>query len=235
MEKEIYRTRFTDEELQQQKAFWIPICRYLESHMPQKGATLDLGAGFCHFINNVRSTERYAVDINEENLLRYASPDVRIIASSGHRLSRISDSSLDNVFASNVYEHFQTREDVLESFNEVYRVLREGGRFIILQPKFAYCARQYFDFFDHRLIFTHRSMCEGLESASFKLITVVDCFLPFTSKSRLPKSAWLVELYLKIPLAWRLLGAQMLIVAEKTGRDGNPRGRAISPGHNTRR
>ena len=235
MEKEIYRNRFTDEELRQQKAFWAPICRYLESHMPVKGATLDLGAGFCHFINNVRSTERYAVDINEENLLRHASPEVRVITSSGHRLSRIPDSSLDNVFASNVYEHFQTREDVLESFHEVYRVLREGGRFIILQPNFAYCARQYFDFFDHRLAFTHRSMSEGLESASFKLIRVVDRFLPFTSKSRLPKATWLVELYLKIPLAWRVFGVQMLIVAEKTGRDDNHRGRAISPADSTGR
>src|SRR5581483_10241997 len=144
----------------------------------------------------------------------------------GADLSTIAANSVDTVFASNVYEHCQTREDVAASFTEVHRILKPGGRFLILQPNFAYCAREYFDFFDHRLIFTHRSMCEGLESASFKLITVVDRFLPFTSKSRLPKAAWLVELYLKIPLVWRVLGAQMLIVAEKAGRDGNHPGRA---------
>ena len=126
-----------------------------------------------------------------------------------------SDSSLNTVFASNVYEHFQTREEVLESFGEVYRVLRSGGRFLIMQPNFKYCSKNYFDFFDHRLAFTDRAMAEGLEMTGFRLIKVVDRFLPYSSKSRLPKAAWLVGLYLRFPLAWKLLGAQMLIVAEK--------------------
>jgi hypothetical protein len=30
----------------------------------------------------------------------------------------------------------------------------------------------------------------------------------------LPKGAWLVRLYLRIPLAWRLLGQQSFVVAE---------------------
>ena len=226
MEKEIYSRRFTEQELQQQRAFWAPICRYLESYIVTTGATLDLGAGYCHFINNVRSSKRYAVDLNEDNLVKYASSDVHIIKTSGSRLSEIADSSLDTVFASNVYEHFQTREEVLQSLNEVYRVLRDRGRFIILQPNFAYCSRQYFDFFDHRLIFTHQSMCEGLQLALFRLITVIDRFLPFTSKSKLPKATWLVELYLRIPLAWKLLGAQMLIVAEKPAGNDNHRSKA---------
>ncbi len=118
METQIYRHRFTEEELRQQRAFWAPICRYLESYIALDGATLDLGAGYCHFINNVRSAEKYALDVNEENLKTYANPDVRTVASSGAHLQPIQDSSLDTVFASNVYEHFQTREDVLQSFNE---------------------------------------------------------------------------------------------------------------------
>jgi SAM-dependent methyltransferase len=222
METELYRYRFTDEELRQQRAFWEPLCRYLEAYIARAGATLDLGAGYCHFINNVQSAEKYALDVNEENLRRYADPNVRIITSSGTRLLGIADSSLDTVFASNVYEHFHSREDVLESFKEVHRVLRRGGRFVILQPNFAYCATEYFDFFDHRLAFTHRSMCEGLVLASFNLIKVVDRFVPFTSKSKLPKAPWLVALYLKLPIAWRLFGAQMLIVAEKGAESGNP-------------
>ena len=91
------------------------------------GATLNLGAGYCHFITNVRSATRYAVDVNEENLVKYASSDVHVIKSSGNQLSVIADSSLDTVFASNLYEHFQMREEVLQSLKEVYRVLREPG------------------------------------------------------------------------------------------------------------
>ena len=42
-------------------------------------------------------------------------------------------------------------------------------------------------------------------------------FLPYTTKSRLPQSAWLVRAYLRFPPAWRLLGGQTLLVARPHG------------------
>ncbi len=215
MEIQLYRLRFSEEELHRQRAFWRPICNYLQRYVRMDGVTLDLGAGFCHFINNIHSREKIALDINEENPRRYADQDVRIIVSSGSDLSAIPSASVDTVFASNVYEHFQCREQVATSFVEVYRVLRPGGSFIILQPNFAYCSRHYFDFFDHRLIFTHLGMIEGLHTCGFAIAMVEACFLPFTSKSRLPTAPWLVCLYLRLRFAWRVLGGQMLIVARK--------------------
>jgi SAM-dependent methyltransferase len=215
IEPEIYRQRFTQKELQAARAFWIPICRYLEQFLYTEGATLDLGAGYCHFINNVRSKKKYALDLSAEHLLQHAASDVETIEASASRLDRFPDSSLDSVFASNLYEHFQSREDVACSFREVRRVLKPKGRFIVLQPNFAYCARRYFDFFDHRLPFTDRGMVEGLEMAELNIVRVVPRFLPYTSKSSLPTAPWMVALYLKFPPIWRILGAQMLIVAEK--------------------
>ena len=58
-------------------------------------------------------------------------------------------------------------------------------------------------------------MVEGLLMCGFEVAEVVARFLPFTSKSRLPTAPWLVWLYLRAPLAWRILGGQMLIVARK--------------------
>jgi SAM-dependent methyltransferase len=127
----------------------------------------------------------------------------------------IPAASVDTVFASNVYEHFHSREQVAASFAEVHRILRHDASFIILQPNFAYCWRHYFDFFDHRLIFTHLGMVEGLLTCSFDVAEVVARFLPFTSKSWLPTSPWLIWLYLRVRLSWRILGGQMLIVARK--------------------
>ena len=215
VETSIYRLRFSDEELRQARAFWVPICRYLERFMSSSGATLDLGAGYCHFINTVQSVRKYALDVNRENLDRWAHPGVIRIVASGNRLDMLEDDSLDTVFASNVYEHFHTKDDCAESFREVCRVLRPGGRFLILQPNFAYSGPKYFDFFDHRQIFTHRGMAEGLEMSGFRLVHVIPQFLPYTSKSAVPKAAWLVRLYLALPWIWRLVGAQMLLVAEK--------------------
>ena len=216
IEAQMYRRRFSDRELQRQGAFWRPICHYLQRYVPPDGVTLDLGAGFCHFINNIRSREKIALDINAESLRRYAAQAVRIVVASGADLSAIPSASVDTVFASNVYEHFHSREQVAASFAEVHRILRPGASFIILQPNFAYCWRHYFDFFDHRLSFTHRGMVEGLLTCGFEITEVVARFLPFTSKSKLPTAPWLVWLYLRVRLAWRILGGQMLIVARKS-------------------
>src|SRR5262249_33087088 len=130
-------------------------------------------------------------------------------------LSMMLSGSVDTVFASNVYEHFHSREQVAASFAEVHRILRQDASFIILQPNFAYCWRHYFDFFDHRLSFTHVGMVEGLLACGFEVAEVVVRFLPFTSKSRLHTAPWLVWLYLHVPLAWRIFGGQMLVVARK--------------------
>ena len=151
LESSIYRLRFSEQDLAQARAIWRPICRYLQRYVDPQGTTMDLGAGYCHFINNIVSREKLALDLNGENLRKYAAPDVRCIEATGADLTAIASGSVDTVFASNVYEHFPSREDVARSFDEVYRVLRPGGRFIVLQPNFAYCAKEYFDFFDHRL------------------------------------------------------------------------------------
>lgn len=217
LEGTIYRIRFSEQELAQARAFWRPICRYLQRYVDPQGTTLDLGAGYCHFINNIVSAKKLALDLNGENLRLYAAPDVRRIESTGADLAEIPSGSTDSVFASNVYEHFPSREDVSRSLEEVHRVLRPGGRFIILQPNFAYCAKQYFDFFDHRLIFTHKGMAEGLEISGFRLERVTARFLPYTSKTSLPTAAWMVSMYLSFPPAWHILGSQMLLVAKKQG------------------
>src|SRR5207244_1386412 len=51
VETELYRLRFSDAELTQARKFWRPICGYLQRYVPSDGSTLDLGAGYCHFIN----------------------------------------------------------------------------------------------------------------------------------------------------------------------------------------
>jgi SAM-dependent methyltransferase len=215
IEQDLYRRRFSDRELRRQQALWRPICRFLQQYVRTDGVTLDVGAGFCHFINHIRSREKIALDLNEEVMKRYVGDGIRIVVGSGSDLSAIPSGSVDTVFASNVFEHFHTREQVAASFGEIHRTLSPRGTFIVLQPNFAYCWRHYFDFFDHRLIFTHLGMLEGLEASDFEPIEVIGRFLPFTSKSRLPAAPWLVALYLRVRPAWRLLGGQMLIVVRK--------------------
>jgi hypothetical protein len=48
--------RFSAVELQRQRAFWRLICNYLQRYVHPDGVTLDLGAGVCHFINNIMAS-----------------------------------------------------------------------------------------------------------------------------------------------------------------------------------
>lgn len=215
LEPGLYARRFDDAETAAARALWGPIAAYLQRYVPAEGVTLDLGAGRCLFINAIRSRRKIAVDVDPTQLERYADHDVLCIATHGDKLAEIDDASVDTVFASNVYEHFPTRESVAASLAEVSRILRPGGRLLVMQPNFRYCMARYYDFFDHRLAFTHEGMAEGITISSLQIERVVPRFLPYTTKSALPKHPLLLTWYLRLPILWRLLGAQMLIVARK--------------------
>lgn len=63
-------------------------------------------------------------------------------------------------------------------------------------------------------------MAEALEVSGFEIERMIPKFLPFTTKSILPQAPWLVSAYLRVPLVWKFLGAQMLIVARKGDNSG---------------
>ena len=68
----------------------------------------------------------------------------------------------------------------------------------------------------NRLELTAESVVEALEVGELAIRECRDRFLPYTTKSRLSSFYWLVPLYLRLPFAWRIFGAQAFIVAEKT-------------------
>jgi hypothetical protein len=56
---------------------------------------------------------------------------------------------------------------------------------------------------------------EALQLVGFRTERVIGRFLPFSMKGKLPPSPLLVRAYLKLPLAWPMLGKQFFIVARK--------------------
>lgn len=212
----LYRQRFAgDAALRAKHAIWQVLCADFFSRWIKPDETVvDIGAGYCEFINNIRAAHKIAVDLNPD-VRRFANPDVRIINDSCTAIAQLDAGSVDVVFMSNFLEHLPTKQLVLDTFREAARILRPGGRLVILQPNIRFLYAEYWDFFDHHTPLSDRSLVEGVQLAGLVPRVVIPRFLPYTTKSRLPQAPWLVRLYLKFPPAWRLLGKQAVVVAEK--------------------
>lgn len=95
--------------------------------------------------------------------------------------------------------------------------MQVGGAVLILQPNIRYVYKQYWDFFDHHTPLSDKSVAEALKMAGFKIDKIYPKFLPYTTKSRLPKSNLLVKLYLRVPLVWQIMGKQAFVLGRKNG------------------
>lgn len=202
-----FQSRFTHDP--QRDRLWQPVCAYLQRYIPPTGRVLDMGAGYCSFINQVQAREKHALDPFPD-FIQFAAPDVQPHVGSCEDLSQFPTAYFDTIFASNLLEHL-TREALAATLAETHRVLKPGGYLMLIQPNFRYCYSEYFDDYTHLQIFTHVSLADLLVASGFAIERVEPRFLPFSLKSRLPKWTWLLRLYLSLPV--RPLAKQMLIVA----------------------
>src|SRR5579871_140131 len=101
---------------------WKVLGRYLQRFMPRDATVLDLGAGYCVFINNIEAKERYAVD-QDAVVREHAAPGVIASAHDVSDLSEFRDGMFDVVFASNLLEHLED-DELLQTLEEVYRVVK---------------------------------------------------------------------------------------------------------------
>ena len=154
------------------------------------------------------------MDLNPDSPAVLAS-DVVFHAVAANHLEPIADASVDLVFTSNFFEHLPDKTVLQEVLAEVRRVLKPGGKLIAMGPNIRYLPGAYWDFIDHHLPLSERSLVEALLLADLHPTEVIDRFLPYTTQSRLPKAAGLVRMYLAFPLVWRFLGKQFLVVARK--------------------
>jgi SAM-dependent methyltransferase len=216
--EQLYRQRFADVSQRARAAMWAVLCRVvLQRYIEPTDTVVDLGAGFCEFINSVRCSRKVAVDTNEA-VRRYAAADVQtVVGEIPAVLTAIPAGSANVVFCSNFLEHLRDKDTVLAVLRAVHHLLVPGGRLIVIQPNIRYAYKEYWDFFDHHVALSHASLREALELAGFCVDVLRPRFLPYTTKSRLPQAAWLVRLYLALPPLHRILGKQMLVVARKMG------------------
>lgn len=192
---------------------WKVVADHLSSWVPRGAHVLEIGAGYCDWINNVAAARRLAVDIWPE-ITRYAAAGVETrVLDVSRELATLGASTFDAVLASNILEHFEpvTAISVVE---DVGRLLKAGGRLIVVQPNFRYAASRYFDDYTHRSVFTDVSLPNLLRAHGFRIDRVQPRFLPYSMRgSRLPIRPWTVRAYLRSPI--KPMAGQMLVVASK--------------------
>lgn len=192
---------------------WRVIAAHLAKWTPPGAHVLEIGAGYCDWINGVRAARRVAVDVWPD-LPRHAAPGVEVVVmDASRRLSTLGERSFDVVLASNVLEHFDA-DTASRVVADVHALLRPQGRFIVVQPNFRHAWKRYFDDYTHRSVFTDVSLPALLRSRGFDIELVQARFLPYSMQGAgALVRPWLVRAYLASPV--RPMAGQMLVVARK--------------------
>lgn len=214
----IYRTRFDDRRQAGKMAVWAELCRYFARWIDPDKPVIDVGCDAGYFIRHVVARERWATDVRDVASL--LPPTVRFVQADGLALgSRVPAAHFGTVFMSNYLEHLRDPDEVVEQLRVAFDILEPGGRLIVLQPNVRLTGGSYWDFIDHRVPLTERSLAEAVTAAGLRPIHVITRFLPYSTKGRLPQTPMLVRWYLRLPIMWRFLGKQTLLIARRPAVD----------------
>lgn len=209
-----YALRFSQIAAYRDKVWKVIVREYMQDKVGRDRVVLDLGSGWCEFINNIQASRKYAMDLNPDGALRVAS-DVTFLQQDCSKTWALPDASLDVVFTSNFFEHLPSKSCLLHTLRQAQRCLKPGGRLICLGPNMHHLSDKYWDFFDHYLPLSHVSLSEGMRMADLVPVEVISRFLPYTMAGKKEQPLFLVKWYMRLPFAWHFFGKQFLVTAVK--------------------
>ena len=110
---DLYEHRFSAAERERKTALWKVLCdSFFQKYVRASDTVVDLGAGYCEFINNIRCAKKYAVDLSEDTQTA-AAEDVTVVLKPATDLSSFEAQTVDAVFASNLFEHLRTKDELM--------------------------------------------------------------------------------------------------------------------------
>ena len=210
----IYSQRFQTNLDYRKKVWRILVEDFFSKFIPPHATILDLGCGYGEFINAARAKKKLAMDLNPD-APQFLGKDVEFLHQDCSQVWPLSAQNLDIVFTSNFFEHLPDKNSLGRTLDQVYQALKPGGCIIAMGPNARYVAGAYWDFWDHYLPLTERSLGEALLNRNFRILRSVGRFLPYTMAEKKPVPSILIKAYLKMPLFWRVMGHQFLIFAVK--------------------
>lgn len=211
---EIYLRRFASKRLYRNKVWKIIVEGFLAPWIPPDGRILDLGAGHGEFINQVPAKKKWAMDLNPDTAGRL-SQKVQFMRQDCSQPWLLPESSLDLVFTSNFFEHLPNKECLKRTLQQAFCALRPGGRLVALGPNIRLLPGAYWDFWDHYLPLTERSLAEAGKLAGFRVEQAMAATLPYSMSQGFQPPLWTLRIYLAMPIFWRFFGQQFLVVLRK--------------------
>jgi SAM-dependent methyltransferase len=212
--RRLYEERF-GQSLAYRHAVWrVLLDSFFQRYVRRDDAVLDLGCGYGEFISQVQCGQRYAMDLNPDAPKRVGKAVACFLQDCSSRWP-LPDDSLDVVFTSNFFEHLPNRAALENTLVEVHRCLKPGARLIAMGPNIRCLPGAYWDFWDHHIPLTEKSLAEVLKSRDFKIELCLPRFLPYTMAGGLAYPLWCLKLYLHLPPLWRVWGKQFLLLASK--------------------
>ncbi len=218
---DIYNLRFRSQTSQREiasrenawKALYIKVIqKFIEPEM----TVMDLGSGPGYFANQVKAEKVIAVDLDANNS-KYLNGNVDFHNGYSQNLSFQESNTVDLVFSSNLFEHLGSSGTLLETLNEINRVLKSSdrSRLVVLMPNIRYVKWDFYNFIDHNLPLNEISLKEALEISNFEIIESHKKFFPYSANNlRIRFPTTLIKLYLSLPPKFRPLAKQMFFVAK---------------------
>ena len=209
----VYKYRFQWLAQETKFATWAIIAKWIERKLKNPKTVLDPAAGLGEFIIASSASERWACDLLDQ---RKSWP-----SGITTRFGDITEVDLPNeyfhlIFVSNFLEHLPTPDHVYRYLWQLRNALHQSGKLVIMGPNFRFSSNEYYDFADHLLPLSDRTIEEHLAAIGMKCERIIPRFLPLAFRSQRFSHPLLVKLYLAVPLFWRYFGKQFFIVATKS-------------------
>jgi SAM-dependent methyltransferase len=210
----IYEKRF-DRMLAYRYDIWAVLVEdFFQRYVPKDGSVLDLGCGYGEFINHVVCGQRFAMDLNQK-AKEHLHPDVNFLAQDCSSPWALSPNSLDLVFTSNFFEHLPDKLALRNTLLNAYTCLKPGGLIVAMGPNIRYCPGEYWDFWDHFLCLTDRSLAEAFDNNGFETVERIPRFLPYSMVGRPKFPTIFLRTFLRMRFAWPLFGKQFVVVGRR--------------------
>jgi SAM-dependent methyltransferase len=209
-----YELRFAPYIAYREQVWKVLLKSFFQRLVPVDGTVLDLGSGWGEFIRNVNARRRIALDLNPDAPQRVGG-SVETLVHDCAKVWPLESSSVDVVFTSNFFEHLPDKDALRRTILEAHRCLKPDGRLICLGPNIRYLPGDYWDFWDHYVPLTERSLVEILRLSGFGIERTIGRFLPYSMSQGFTPPIVLVKMYLYCPFLWPFFGKQFLVIARK--------------------